>query len=120
MVPFTEKKGDSLTSGYHPPELEMDASEQEMMIVAVKRPLSNFFSHNRIDSLSPKADDWIYRGENDGKERWSSRHLGESNLGPLCKSPTCDPLTLLCPLSGVGVMTPHLSAGFIHYWAGRP
>ena len=34
----------------------------------------------------PKADE-THGGENGGKERWSSRHLGEINLGLFTKDP---------------------------------
>ena len=39
--------------------------------------------------LLPNADD---RVQNNGKKRWSSQHLGESNPGLTHTSPTCCPL----------------------------
>ena len=59
-----------------------------MMIImiesGVKCPLSQLYRDRSTLSLLPKANVLTYGGENDSKERWSNRHLGESNPAPPC------------------------------------
>ena len=64
-----------------------------MIILGVKRPLSNFlpiYYKDRINFVAlPKADDRIYEGEKDTKGAYFSRHLRE--LKPR-RNPACCPL----------------------------
>ena len=53
-----------------------------MMIVGVKSALFQLYRHRLTLLLWPKTGDRIYMVENDGKERWSDRHLTESNPVP--------------------------------------
>ena len=69
-----------------------------VMTVVIMHQLSNSFELTLL--LLPMTDDWSHGGRNDSKESWSSRHLGESNLGLSQESPTCQPQDHTSPLWG--------------------
>ena len=78
--------------------------DDEMMIVGSSTCTQQCFQlyQDRLSTLLfPKTDDRIYRGENNGKERWSIRHLRESTPGLPHRSPVCYPLSQSFPFLSI-------------------